>query len=361
MDSDVKISYWQLFMIFALMNGLISHVVVNPMILDASRRDAWLVPIVAGVPFLLWSVLVQGIMRLTGIAEWKQWLAQRLHPAVAWVLLAPVGLQLYMIGGMTVIHTSVWHTTNYLPTLPEQFLIVSLVTFCAALAFWGLRTIALVSGILLPIVSALGVFVGLFNKPAKDFKLIRPVLEHGWGPVLDGLVYSGSGFVELLFLIVIQHRLKRLPKWWQVASYVLFSIAISIGPLLGAITEFGPQEAALQMISPYEQWRLVQIGHFIEHLDFLSIFQWLSGACIRISLAVYLFVELLPLSTKRARRIAIALVLGSYLSLAAIQVNEYNYYLWLTEFYMPISFVVMLLLSLVWTAAAWGGARRRMS
>ncbi|MED4911157.1 spore germination protein [Brevibacillus centrosporus] len=42
------ISVIQLFTIFALMNGLKNHVIINPMLLDASGRDAWITVLVTG-------------------------------------------------------------------------------------------------------------------------------------------------------------------------------------------------------------------------------------------------------------------------------------------------------------------------
>ncbi|WP_083953150.1 hypothetical protein [Heyndrickxia acidicola] len=37
---------------------------------------------------------------------------------------------------------------------------------------------------------------------------------------------------------------------------------------------------------------MVYIGTFISHLDFLSVFQWLSGAFIRLSLFIFLLLDL---------------------------------------------------------------------
>lgn len=186
----------------------------------------------------------------------------------------------------------------------------------------------------------------------KDYALLTPVLEHGFGPVWDGMVYSGAGYVELIALIVLQHHLKAKIKAWQLLAYGVFSIIISLGPIIGAITEFGPLEAAHQMTSPYEQWRLVKIGHFIEHLDFLSIFQWLSGATVRISLSVLLCVELLSLRKARSRYIAIVVIMVSYMLLSLFPVNEYSFYLWMVHYYMPISLVVLLSISFLWMITA---------
>ncbi|MGO4696877.1 spore gernimation protein [Paenibacillus sp. FSL A5-0031] len=350
--SGNKISFVQIFMMFSLMNGLASHVIVNPMILSASKRDSWITVLMTGVFFLIWILLLVWIMNRSGQQEWKKWLSRRSSPFVSWLLILPVCIQMYLIGGMTVIHTATWHVTNYLPSTPKMLLVVSLVLFCTAMSMWGLKVIAIVAGVLLPLVALLGIFVGSFNSPMKDFSLLKPVLEHGWSPVWNGMVYSGAGFVELMALIVLQHHLKTKVRAWQLLLYGVFSIVISLGPIVGAITEFGPIEASHQMTSPYEQWRLVKIGQFVEHLDFLSIFQWLSGAIVRISLSVYLFVELLSLRQARSRHWAIAIIMVSYILLSLFRVNEYTFYLWMDRYYMPISLAVLLSFSFLWMIAA---------
>lgn len=355
-----KIKFSQVFMMFSLMNGLASHVIVNPMILESSGRDSWITALVSGGAFLIWILLLYVIMRRSGQQHWKSWLSSKVSPFVAWLLILPVIVQMYLIGGMTVIHTSTWHITNYLPNTPKLLVIGCLILFCTAITFWGLQVIAIVSGVLLPIVAALGIFVSSFNAPNKDYSLLRPILEHGLQPVVDGMVYAGAGYVELLALIILQHQLKSKIRLWQLLLYGVFSTIITLGPIVGGITEFGPVEAAHQMTSPYEQWRLVRAGPFIEHLDFLSIFQWLSGASIRISLSVYLFIELLQFKRNRGKYWAIGAVMLSYVLLTQVKVNEYAFYLWMYKYYMPISLMILLALSFIWMIVALiaGSAKR---
>ncbi|REK74976.1 spore gernimation protein [Paenibacillus paeoniae] len=347
-----KINFSQVFMMFSLMNGLASHVIVNPMILDASGRDSWITALVSGGVFLIWMLLLYVIMKRSGQQHWKSWLSSRVSPFVAWLLVIPIIIQMYLIGGMTVIHTATWHITNYLPYTPKLLMVSCLILFCSAIVLWGIRVIAIVSGVLLPIVAGLGIFVSALNGPHKDYALLRPILEHGMQPVVDGMVYAGAGYVELLALIVLQHHLKSKIKLWQLLLYGIFSIMITLGPIIGAITEFGPVEASHQMTSPYEQWRLVQAGQFIEHLDFLSIFQWLSGASIRISLSVFLLVELLQFKRKKGKYWAIIVIMLSYTILTQVKVNEYSFYIWMYKYYMPISLTVLLALSFIWMIVA---------
>ncbi|TVY02365.1 GerAB/ArcD/ProY family transporter [Cohnella terricola] len=333
-----------------LMNGLTNHVTVNPMLLDAAGRDAWISVIATAVLFIPWCLLLAMFMNRSGQQELRPWLAERTHPIFAWLLTLPICANFYLIGAMTVVHTSSWTITNYLPNTPKFVLALVLTVFCSLYALWGLRVIAIMSGILLPLVIVLGIFVSVSNYPEKNFNLLKPYMEHGLSPILEGMVYAGGGFVELIALIAMQHRLKSKVRPWGIAIYGIIMIYIMLGPLIGAITEFGPAEAAKQMVSPYEQWRLVKLGSYVEHVDFFSIYQWQAGACVRIGVSIFLFLEMLPIREVGLRKKLIMLVALSYVMLALFPMNEYSFYLWMYHYYFPISLTVLLTFSLAWIA-----------
>jgi len=347
-----KISFLQACMILLLMNGLTNHVIVNPLLLDAAGRDSWISVLGSGCALLPWCAILALLMRRSGQRKLQPWLAERTHPAISWILLFPVCLQLYLIGGMTVVHTSTWTITNYLPASPKILLILTLTLLCALCAVWGLRVIAVTSGLLLPFVILLGFFVAISNGPEKNFQLLKPFVERGWSPVLDGMVYAGGGFVELVVLILMQHRIKTRVRPWQFMLFGLISLYIMIGPVIGAITEFGPKEAAKQLESPYEQWRLVKLGPYVEHVDFFSIYQWLSGASVRVSLALFLLAELLPFRRAASRAWFIVAVAASYVIGAMLPINEYDFYLWMYRVYFPYSLLVASSVSIVWFAVS---------
>ncbi|SFF19164.1 spore germination protein (amino acid permease) [Paenibacillus catalpae] len=345
--SASKITIIQLLMIFALTNGLIDHVIINPMLLDSSGRDAWITVLVTGGMFIVWCLLLSWMIRKSGQQKWQKWISEKTHPLVSWILMIPVCVVLYVIGATTVIHTVKWNTTNYLPASPALVLTLTLVAICFLITIWGLRVIAVTAGVLFPIVSLLGVFVSVFNHSEKDYRLLTPILEHGWAPVLDGILYASSGFIEVIFILMLQHRLSEKIKTWHVFAYSLFIIVIMLGPIVGAITEFGPKEASNQMTPPYEQWRLVKVGEYIEHVDFFSIFQWMSGACIRISLAAYLITDTLRL-TGRVRKWATAIIMASYIFVGIIPTNDNTYYKWMYAFFLPISFGILFAVTITW-------------
>ncbi len=335
-------------MIVMLANGLLSHVIVNPALLDASGRDAWITVIASGVLFIPWCMLLALAMRRMGQQKLFPYLAEHTHPVFAWLLVLPALACLYFIGAMTVTYTTTWTISNYLPVTPPLVLALVLVTISAFSAIWGIRVIAITSGVLLPIVVILGYFVSISNSPQKDFRLLKPFLEHGWDRVWDGLIYAWGGYVEFAFLFLMMHHIQTKIKPWHIALLALIMVYISLGPIVGAITEFGPYEAARQMTSPYEQWRLVKLGNYVEHVDFFSIYQWESGAVIRTALAIFLIIDLLPITSSKIRLIAIGLIAVSYIAISLMPINEYSYYLFLYHYYFPISFIVLLATSAVW-------------
>lgn len=345
--SNGKISFLQVCMIFMLMNGLMSHVMANPKLLDASGRDAWISVLLAGVLFLPWSALLVMFMKRSGQQKLQPWLASKTSTLISWIIVFPICLQLFMIGSSTVLYTAIWTNVDYLPGTPKLALVIVLCLACHYYATSGIRTIAISAGILLPVVIVLGYFVAFSNAPQKDYSLLKPVLEHGWQPVLHGMVYAGGGFIELLMMLVVQHRVKSGVQVWKIAIFALFIVYITVGPIIGAVTEFGPAEAAKQSESPYEQWRLVRLGSNIEHVDFLSVLQWMSGAIIRVGFAQYLLVEMMPLTNARQRNLFNLFLTISYIALSMIPIEKYSLYLWMYRFYFPISLGVALFISFV--------------
>lgn len=351
-QSNQSISFIQIFMIMMLFNGLASHVIVNPLLLDASGRDAWISVLLTGAVYIPWCALLAFIMKRSRGQHIAQWLQQRTNRFIVWLFLAPLCLQLYLIGGLTIIHTTIWGISNYLPATPQYVLIISLILVCHYAAKSGIRTIAIGAGILLPTVVILGYFVATANQSEKEWSLLRPILEHGWQPALSGSLYAGGAFVEIMLLMLVQHRLKNAVKAWQLMLLGLVLVYITLGPICGAITEFGPQEAAKQMVSPYEQWRLVKLGNYIEHVDFLSVYQWLAGATVRISLSQFLITELLPLRTAKMRNRAILFITVSYLVLAIIVSEENTFYLHMFRIYFPATLIMTLVFTSVWAVFA---------
>ncbi|MBW7475363.1 endospore germination permease [Paenibacillus oenotherae] len=332
-ESGEQISFVSIAIILMLSNGLVSHVIINPLIIGTSGRDSWLVPLFTFIVMIPWCWAIVVLMRRTNQQSIRTWLACRIGAAFTWLLLLPLYAHIYIGGANTTLQTGTWAVANYLPDAPRALFMALLLLISVYAAIYGIRAIAIISGVLLPFVILLGYFVMTTNHPNKDFRLLTPVMEHGWSPVLQGMLYSCGCFMELAYLLPLQHHLKSRLKLWKLLILLFFFIHIMLGPLIGAITEFGPTEAAKQMLPPFEQWRIVHMGNYFEHVDFFALYQWMSGAAIRIGLSLFLIADLIPARRHTARKWTIAGLGTSYLLLAFFPIGRNALYEWQKFFY----------------------------
>ncbi|MFS0726440.1 endospore germination permease [Paenibacillus sp. 1P07SE] len=312
MNNSRPIHILSLFFILLLSLGMMNHVMVIPMLLGAAARDAWLVPMIFLPILALWLALLHFILKRISPFSFNDWLDKHFGRAISWIIRIVLSLVTLFMGITTLFDTVNWTHSTYLQTTPTVVLAAICLIVSGTVAVLGIGPLAITSGVLLPMVSVLGYFVSFTNHKYKDYKYLFPILEHGWTPVWQGMVHVAGGLLELWIILIIRHRVKGQIRYWQLLLLGFLLIGLIIGPTIGAITEFGPFEAALQRDPAYEQWRLVKIGRFIEHVDFLSIFQWLSGAYVRIALATYLSLELWNLQKMKHRLLA-TLAIGSFL------------------------------------------------
>ncbi|WP_233443811.1 hypothetical protein [Halalkalibacterium halodurans] len=90
-------------------------------------------------------------------------------------------------------------------------------------------------------------------------------------------------------------------------------MGLSLGPTIGSIAAFGPEVAAQMRFPAFEQWRLVVLGEHFSHVDFLAVFQLLSGVTIRIALFSFLLYDTLDFKSIHFKKLILSiytLVLG---------------------------------------------------
>lgn len=323
------------FSIIILAVGLMNHVMVIPPLLSAAGRDSWVSVLAVIAPYLAWTGILYFIMRRTNQKPLLPWLREHYGAFVSLAFRLFFIVYLFFIIMMTVFDTTVWTHGSYLPRTPLFALSVSLVALCAFAAYSGMRAIAIASGFLLPFVIFFGDFVMSSNLPDKNYSLLTPVLEYGMQPLLRGCVFVGGGLVELILLLLFQHELKSKLRFWSMGVLSLFLVMLVFGPVTGAIAEFGPTEAAKLRYPAYEEWRLVTIGKYIQHVDFLSIYQWLAGAFARISMSMLLLAELLAPGKGKSKTVWLILlsILASFI--VVLPISDIQYATFLKHIYLP--------------------------
>ncbi|WP_445614198.1 GerAB/ArcD/ProY family transporter [Geobacillus sp. YF-1] len=345
--NEQPLSILQLVSMIMLAVGLMNHVLIIPFMLEAAGRDAWLSALGAFGGLLVWLPLLYFTIRQLNGERLFDWLKNRFSSAIAYAVAAVSGALLLLHSFVTLNETITFTTTSYLTATPRWALIAVIVALCCYNAERGLDSIANTAMIIWPFVMALGLFVMLSTMPHKDYSLLKPVLEHGAAPVFHGMMYAGAGYAEAIILLFLSHRLPHPFSWKALAVIAFLTAGLSIGPTIGALTEFGPEQAARLRYPAFEQWRMVSLGTYIEHVDFLSIYQWLSGAFIRLSLAVALIVELFSVRHPQTRR-RLLIVLYVTIALAALAPGSDEQFLHFVKVWvLPTSLLLWLALSIV--------------
>lgn len=321
--------------------GFMVHVLLHPVILTVSKRDSWISVIGSVVPLLLWTVIIYYLNKKFEKKNLLTFLFS-LHPIISYSFRIMICLYFFLQAFITLQYTDFWAKTNYTSDIPDFLVIVPFAALCYYASLKGIRTIASLSIFLLPFVVMFGFLVGIGNVKNKDYSLLFPVFEHGYQDFYLGILYTCACSFEIIYLIFITPYIKDRIKTKQlmIVSTVLFFLAF--GPLVGGIAEFGAEEAEKLKVPAYEEWKLLTLGVHITRLDFLSIFQWLSGAFIRISLYMLMVKQLLD---RYKNKHWILLIIYVLLIISVLIPWDFSsFFTFLYSVYYPVSLVFLLVL-----------------
>lgn len=272
-----------------LMAGVVSitgHALAVTQFLRAGGRDAWLSGIAA---FPLGIVAIWALDRLGRIFP-GQTIVQYL-PRVLGFLGYPVAaaylLYFLFVAIFTLRITTDWMVDTILPETPSWIMGPLYVAVVLYTARGGLDVLARVNQFLLPVLTGLGILVSLGTAPAKDYGLLTPILEKGFGPVLAatalGLGYYGETSVLAMFNAYVrpQDRRKTLRAY---SLALLFVVTTLTGPLAGSVATLGYRVAQNMAYPTFEHWLMISFVRFYERTDLLAVHQWLAGGYVRMGL-----------------------------------------------------------------------------
>lgn len=354
-----SLTFFQAVCMLMLTIGLMNHVIVIPILLDAAKRDAWISVILAGAFFLIWVCLLYSAVAKTRQQNLFLLLKKAYPPAISNILAAIACVYLFMMCTITMVDTVTWIHVAFSPKMPIFFISLLLACICFCNAYFGIRSIANTAVLFLPLVIFLGFFVMSANYTHKSYILLKPFLEYGMLPVWKGIVFVGAGLIELMILLFMQQHIRSRYSLWALLIFAVILVGLTFGPVVGAIIEFGPSEAEKLRYPAYEEWRLVNIGRYIEHMDFLSIYQWFSGAFIRMSLTLFLIVDILRLESKAKRFIVLALLSSLLVVITVLPYSDNTFLDMLTGYILPFMFYTMLIYSFIIIVLVNLSSRRR--
>lgn len=296
-----KISILHVIFLVMTFIGLKNHVTILPPILEHAKRDGWAAVLFAVIFMLPWLFLILYIQNKSDQQPIKQWLKVKLGKVGSYIVLYSMVIFLFFLAAFSMRETILWITTTFLVNTPPIILLVVYIILCLLLVSTNILTIVIVNAFVLLFVVIFGFFVAFINLQVKDYELIFPMFEYGFTPAMKSSIFPASGFIELLLLLFLQHYFKEKMKWYHLVIMLFILTGLTLGPLIGAIVEFGPEEAAKQRYPAYEEWGLVTLGRFIDHMDFLSIYQWLTGTFVRVGLLLFIVADILNISNNRKK------------------------------------------------------------
>ncbi|MFE4704457.1 endospore germination permease [Peribacillus simplex] len=340
-----KIRSIQTLSIFFLSIGLLNHVMLIPFLLSTGGRDSWFFSILTIGLIPAWVYILSRIIKNMNNQSLTNWLENRFGNPIKNIVLFFIVIYLISLVLATTKETIDWITTSFLFETPSLAIIIPFTLLCIFLAHSGMRSIAICSSVLLPIVVILGFFVATGNIPTKDYSHLLPLFENGYFHGVKAMKYSGYGLAELILIAFFQEKLTDKISRKVLVFICLGLVFLLLGPLTAAIAEFGPTLAEAMRYPAYEQWRLLTIGKYIEHTDFFSIYQWLAGAYIRVSLALFLITEIFNRKTEKMK-VGILFAVGFLMVVISIVPFSNFKFLHVTQtFYYPGAFYFLLLLS----------------
>ncbi|KRE64686.1 endospore germination permease [Paenibacillus sp. Soil750] len=334
--------------------GLMNHVQMVPLLLETVQRDSWISIVILTAPICLFMIPVYYICKKTSGRNIQDWIKINYGfiPSLLFRSLWIIYFIFFVF--VAVKDTVMWTHVSYLPHTPVLVIALFLCGLSTIVSVFGVRMIMIACGIFLPTVSLLGFYISFANIPNKDYSSIFPVLENGWSPILKGLIYVGGGLSELVIIIFLNQQASKKSLFYYILLALLL-VFLAFGPTLGSISEFGPVEAAKQRYPSFEEWRLLRIGHFIEHMDYLSIYQWVTGASVRISLGICLILDLANLNKRRTRALAASLIGAGFILASLLHISDYDFLFFLRHWYFPavLLFHLLIVVILLVLIALW--------
>lgn len=349
MLKTLKPTISQAIMTIMLTVGITNHVFIIPAILQSALRDAWVSVIVSGVPFAIFIGLIIYISSRTNHMPLQEWIELRYGTVMSHLFRVVITIYFFSVAWFSLFDTVMWTKVSFMPNTPTIITSFVLIIICVFVTKSGIRSIAFTSGLLLPLVVILGFYVATVNIEYKDYNQLFPVFENGWLPILRGSMYSCAGLFECIFLLFIQpHLVKPLKKrHFFILAFIM--IVLTLGPLAGSIAEFNPYEAATQRYPAYEEWRIAGFGKYISQTDFFSIYQWLSGSCIRISFALFFAADMWKFRDTKQRSYFL-IILGIILvPLGSYAFNDMTFLAISMKYLFPGNLILLSLLALLLT------------
>lgn len=352
MKSSSTIGVWVCIIMILLSSGGVSNVLVPPYMLSQAGNDAWISVFVA-LPFVLaWCIAVWYVLRKLNGAPLGEWLSTQFSPTLSWMIRIPVIIMLYIQAASASWETGHIAVRSYMSSTPVWVIIYATTLLCVWTAYSGVRSIAFTSVTLYPVAAVLDALLLGVNYPHQDFRLLFPVMENGFMPVVRGAFLAAAGMIEIWLLLMVQQEVRGKFKWWQPVILVLYLAGLELIPLILSITILGPEQAIKLRGPILEIWRIASLGSTIEHIDLFAIVQRTSGTFARLSLQLFVISSLAGFKKPLHKAfflgaVSLSICVISSLPISDATLIDYLYYVQYPAFLILVPLITVVLAVMV--------------
>lgn len=347
MGFAMKFSRLQVSALIILFTGISNHVMILPHLLRVAKRDAWVSVALAYVFLLVWGFLAIFIFKRMNGVGFINWVQNRAGTIVAKGFTLFFAVYFLVSGSFSSYDFILMIKIYFLPNTPAWIVTLCFTLLCIWAAYKGFRVILYTSVILLPIVWVFGYFVAFSTMFKKDYSMLFPVFVNGYHPVLEGFVIVLGGSMDLFILFLVHDKFNKPFKYFHWVILMSIVLMLVAGPTTGVISSFGPQVAANFRFPAFEQWRLVQLGRQVSHMDFLAVFQFLAGSFVKVSLSLFLLIELFNITSVKLKRNLLMASGGIFSAISIVPLSDLLLQKIVGSFYYPLIFISGLSLSAV--------------
>lgn len=178
--------------------------------------------------------------------------------------------------------------TSIMRETPLLVFIIAIVFVAWFTVIQGLEVIARTNEFLLPFVVGSILLIVILVSKDINFKLLLPVFENGFIPIIKGAYTPTSWFGEIATMLMIIPYINSPQKTKK--AFAIAVLVVGFLLLIGGIASLGvlgsAQSAALEFPF-FSLARTIKLVNFIERLDTIIMALWVTGVFIKVTLPFY--------------------------------------------------------------------------
>ncbi|OEF97807.1 GerAB/ArcD/ProY family transporter [Desulfuribacillus alkaliarsenatis] len=307
------ISNAQLFFVIVVIRNTIAISITPAITGGYTRQDVWIVVILASFLNLIVVWFLLALHRSLPTFKLEQLCDHILGKYLGKI--AIVIFFVYFFSLATAMTAYMAHTNQtILPETPRSVIKWCFLFVCFYSLYRGPASVIRSGGLFFTILILASITLVFFLLPDLDFQEFKPIMYHGWEPLLVGLLVPTVLFFETLFILHILPMVKTT-KWTYRVPYLAHLLA---GLLLlivsgSLVAVFGAKEAEELQFPLFTLVRAVSVAGFLERLEFMVVGIWYASIFLTVTMFLYvcreLFLHMFKRLNKHTKYVNVALIL----------------------------------------------------